>query len=161
MTSVIRLTATLQDGTIYLEGALDGLAQIAPQILESGPVLKLNLEKVKSVNSLGITHWIHFLESRKCKIVELHQCPPPFIDAANMISSVTAPKAVTVTIVSMQVPYYCGKCQQDSLLLVRRDEITVAGGVITIPKKPCAHCGQPAAEGLDPSDYLGFLLDEN
>jgi len=66
-----------------------------------------NLLGLRSINSLGIREWSHFLLSLTQKSqVTLEECSVVFIDQANIVPQIVANSKV----ISFFAPYYCPQC---------------------------------------------------
>ena len=123
--------------------------------------IRIDLQGVKSINSVGIREWLNWIKplSEKSKIV-LENCPKPLVFQLNMVEGFL-PKNGTIT--SFYVPYFCEKCDTEKDVLFKVGEhVTIGGGnyEVKFDVKTAKLCDcDPSEMELDATEskYFQFL----
>src|SRR5438067_229922 len=138
----LRATVTRGAGgeeVLKLSGAIDESSDLNSILQPLGANVRLDLEGVERINSIGIHRWITafapFCRGRK---VELAALSYPMALQANLVADLFA----SATIVSCLAPYFCPKCQESRSALVARGEVNPSGEP---PPKRCPVCAEPMA----------------
>ena len=71
-------------GFVRMSGYMDEFADYSALLAEATP-LRLKLDGIVALNSLGLRKWIGFIRDFGVRQLELHECPTTFVDAANMM----------------------------------------------------------------------------
>jgi hypothetical protein len=150
------VTYKKEQSFIRLDGYIDEFANYAP-LLTHNPPLKLILAGIVAINSQGIRKWIRFIRDYGLKALELHECPPVFIDACNMIPDIVSPNLNMKRIKSVIVPQSCKNCVRTYQLVVDVQSVVVQHNVVTLQRALCKSCGMKLTLDIDPSDHFLFM----
>jgi hypothetical protein len=148
------------DGVQHLVGVLDERVKLALVVVvpPDGP-LKLNLQGIRAVNSLGLRGMMDFMAKLEGREVELHEVSAPFVEAVNTLPEIVGGQEHVDRIKSLMLPLTCFESHA-TLAKVAVADLEVAHGVVTLPRQACRRCGQPLVleNGMQAEDYLFFLV---
>ena len=155
-TPSLGLTLRRDGSYIRVGGYLDEVADCGPLLLVKPP-LRLNLRDLKAVNSHGLRTWIRFIRDYGTQALELHECPPPFIDACNMVPDVVSATGNMKRVKSALTPFQCRNCRRRLLVIVETAELVVGrDGSVVPPEAGCPRCGEAMALEVDADDHFLF-----
>lgn len=150
-----------QDCVVHVEGAINEdtiFKEIDPG---SAKVVILDLDKVASLNSMGLRNWLNWVKKIRAKAqIVFRSCPRTVVDQMNILNGFLPMGAL---VESFYIPFYCDSCgREDNFLAVRgRDymEATVdAREGMTVPaQRPCPVCQQDMSMDVLPAKYFSFL----
>jgi predicted RNA-binding Zn-ribbon protein involved in translation (DUF1610 family) len=157
MSLKIHITSEGPDVTIAFEGVLDESSQL-PELSEPVKgVLRLDLEKLTLINSMGIHKWITWMRHRtnmQASMV-LFNCRPVVINQINILRGFL-PEFARVD--SFFVPYSCENCGFDEKLLMTRDvDFDDQRHVKYAMEKTCPSCGGVLALDIMHQRYFNFI----
>lgn len=101
-----------------VEGMIGESCELFKKIIQPGTILKLDMGGVSFFNSIGVKHWILWMDKfpTNCK-VELHNCPLMVVNQASTVVGFLGPM---VLIESFYAPMLCNKCEKDFVRLLKR-----------------------------------------
>lgn len=146
---------------IFVSGAVNEETHFP--VIEVGDcrVFLIDMEKVTTLNSMGLRNWIVWMKSLKGRIqINFRNCPRVVVDQMNILQGFLPEGAI---IESFYVPYHCESCGHDELYLATRGrdymEATVDAreGVVLKDQHPCIVCGEIAKWDVIPAKYFAFL----
>ncbi len=147
---VVHVTGAINEETIFQE--IDPGASM---------VVTLDLDKVVSLNSMGLRNWVLWVKQLRSKFqMVFRNCPRVVVDQMNILNGFLPMGAI---VGSFYVPYYCESCGREDNLLATRGkdymEATVdAREGIKIPEqRPCPVCQEEMALDVIPAKYFSFL----
>ena len=139
---------------IKLAGILDEHNELSALVEQvgSGKVL-INLAGVERINSSGTRDWVDWIASLEKKGIqpELVACSPAVVAQLNLVKNFAGASVVK----SFQVPYHCGGCARDKLLLVTIAEFGNFPPVA--PECACEQCGKPMTFTDETGTYFAFV----
>ena len=144
------------EGTVLrLVGVIDEHADLSFFRHLEGRVT-LNLRQLRRINSFGVRAWVDGLSTVPAGTgLQLEECPPPFVDQLNMLTTFRGAARVA----SFLAPYMCPACdhEQDHRIVVSD---LVRRGYALPDDVRCEQCGEPMEfDGLE-AMYLRFLRAE-
>ncbi len=153
------LVATVEErrggsNVIKLAGILDEHNELSALVeqVSAGKVL-INLAGVERINSSGTRDWVDWLASLEKKGIqpELVACSPAVVAQLNLVKNFAGKSVVK----SFQVPYHCGGCAREKLLLVSIAEFGNFPPVA--PDCACEGCGKPMTFTDETGTYFTFV----
>lgn len=146
----IALFGTIDEDVVFPNVSLEGVKTVA-----------LDLEGVRTINSVGIREWLNWITpiSEKVELV-LSRCPKALVFQFNMVEGFLPSRA---KVLSFYVPYFCEKCdREDNVLFSVGQDIQIVGGVVQVTKdvKATSACKGPDCElemDVTESKYFQFL----
>lgn len=146
-----RVSKTGGGTTVIFEGAVDEFSTFPASSSLSGKVT-FDLAGILRLNSIGIRHWIDFIESLT-DVSELifNRCSVQFINQLNMVEELHGRAEIR----SFYVPYYCRETGEKKELLMTVQSLQ---DPLNPPTFPCAGGTMELADV--PEQYFAFLLDE-
>ena len=153
-----KLNATLQrhDGalSIKLAGIIDEdnqLAELADKLGVGRAVIDLgDIERINSCGTRDWVNWIAALEARGVQPV-LVACSPAIVAQLNLVKNFSGGAVVK----SFYVPYYCGTCDDEKVLLV--DVADLGPPPHEPPSCRCDECESVMSFDDMPDAYFAFL----
>jgi hypothetical protein len=141
-----------QEGICFhLRGSINETVDLGSIFLRSG-TMRLDLSGVTSINSMGIGMWLDVSRKRSRGLhVIFERCSYAMVRQFNMLPDFVEADSV----VSLLAPYFCPHCTEESMELVRVDEIREKGNMP--PSRPCSKCGQELRFDEVPKEYFNFL----
>lgn len=112
---------------LAFEGTIDEDAQFPSVDVSKIKKVVIDLQAVKTINSVGIREWLDWIRpvAEKTEIT-LARCPKALVFQFNMVEGFLPQKA---QVTSFQVPFYCEKCdREESVMFNVGKEVTVASG---------------------------------
>lgn len=107
--------------------------------------------KLERVNSPGVAAWTKFaLALKGAATFEYENCPPVFVDYANMTASFLAGGKI----VSFMVPYLCG-CRTSAQVPMRTADASPDQEFAPVS---CKKCGKSMTAEVGAEDFLRFKL---
>lgn len=139
---------------IAIEGIIDETANFTLLSEIPGMELQLFCQKVTRINSIGVKLWVDsFNEFRKTNgKLRFIEISPDLVDSVNYISSFIKPEEL----VSLVVPYYCGKCKLPKVEIMTPQEIREQ--IKTLDAKPCHTCSETMEIECDPEEYFASIM---
>ena len=154
--ATLGVTISRQGEFMHLSGTMDEFADFSP-LLGERPPLKLALTRIRAINSHGVRKWLQFLSAWGAAPLELHGCPPCFVDMMVMVINAAAADGSTKRVRSVQVPYRCHTCSQEVLATIPISDSLCKDGSISLPDRSCKECGSPLEVTVEPAEYFSFL----
>ena len=116
---------------LSLTGAIDEDTEFAAVDTSSASAIIVDLNGVKSINSVGIREWLNWIRPlAEQKPLTLRNCPKSIVFQLNMVEGFL-PKGGKVA--SFYVPYYCEKCDKESNILFNLGkEVSVDAGQVKV-----------------------------
>ncbi len=157
MSLKVHITTEGSDVTIAFEGILDETSRL-PELSE--PVkgeLRLDLEKLTLINSMGIHKWITWMRHRTNMqgSMVLVNCRPVVINQINILRGFLPDYA---RVDSFFVPYSCENCGFDEKLLLKRGvEYDDQRQVQFATEKACPSCGGVLGLDIMHDRYFKFM----
>jgi thiol-disulfide isomerase/thioredoxin len=150
--SVLHLSfsGTIDEDTNFPEVDLSGVASV-----------QLDLNGIKSINSVGIREWLDWIRpvAEKAPIV-LENCPKSMVFQFNMVDGFLPPQS---SVKSFFVPFFCESCDKEQNLLFNvGHEVAVDGGnlKISFDAKQASGCGEASCSlemDVTEAKYFQFL----
>lgn len=127
------------DATVLsLEGVLDESAILESLFLDTRPHIRLNLRKVKRINSCGVREWINALKSLPAdRTLEFWECSPAMVKQFNIIVNFAGPGKVR----SIMAPYFCSACVKREEQVLEIEAHREALAQKRAPAFNCPTCG--------------------
>jgi hypothetical protein len=141
---------TIDEDTNFPEVDLNGVSSV-----------QLDLNGIKSINSVGIREWLDWIRpvAEKTDIV-LENCPKSMVFQFNMVDGFLPPRS---SVKSFFVPFFCESCDKEQNLLFNVGrEVRAEGGNVTIDfdAKQASGCAEGSC-GLEmdvtEAKYFQFL----
>ena len=156
----VKQTEEENHARFYLSGTIDekvdeSLSTIIPHLAD---VNVFNLRYIEEITSLGILHWMNFIDqiSEDQKVI-FHQCSPEFIMTMNMVPNFQGHAKIDSVIAT----YYCTECHHE------RDFIFEAGKNMPDSKNSeffatdCDNCGRAKMEMYElEEEFFAFNFSE-
>lgn len=149
------------ESQISIQGSIDENMDFSSLKIGEAKNLILDLREVRSLNSMGLRNWVHWVKSfRGRKQLFLRHCPRVVVDQMNILQGFLPIGAV---VESIFVPYYCESCDKEENVLAQRGRDYMEGSVDAregqnlSPTKICPHCGKTSEMDVIPAKYFGFL----
>jgi anti-anti-sigma regulatory factor len=141
---------------ITLSGVIDednDLVEVSQKV--NRPVVAINTANVERINSCGVRDWVTWLgelgRNGMTKLL-LVECSPVIMAQVNLVNNFVGPG----TIVNFYGPYYCPKCDADSMLLINVDE-ALKSLPFKAPTCRCNRCDLTMEFDDIESSYFAFL----
>jgi hypothetical protein len=148
---------SFKNGIHYLAGRIDEHADFGSLTRAAEP-LRLNLGKIKSINSVGVRKMLAFALAWSPKPFEFHECTAEFIVNVNVIPQLLGSSRDGQQIKSFYVPYSCEACKRLENVLYRPEDLVfVENAGVTLTEKFCDGCGEVLDLDVDQHDYFLFL----
>jgi hypothetical protein len=147
------------EGEIVIGGAIDekfsGFSENLYNMVEKiGGKVAMDIEEVVSMNSVGTSYWLKFLESIPSSIhLSFKKCQPSYINYINMIPF----KADSWSIFSLFVPYECEHCGNEWSEIVEINDAESADSFGEFDEVDCVKCRTSTFAAEEAADYLIFL----
>ena len=118
--------------------------------------LIFNLKEVKRISSFGVREWVKALKDLGSRTdhISFVECSPAIVSQLNMVANFAA----NVSVVSVQIPYYCAACgwDKESTLNITGSFEKVVG---SIPSVQCQRCKASMAMDDEVENYLAFVRE--
>lgn len=144
---------TEKDGAFHLSGVLNEYADLSPLLKRPEP-LRINLEQVSRLNSIGIRNLLKFLADWGAKAFQYENVPSEFIDQINMIPALLGTKHHG-KVATLYVPYECTDCDFEEEVLSKCDDYAAVAKGGDAPKRKCPKCG--SSTGVLTDSFFVFL----
>lgn len=147
----LTLTETRRDNTtcVELQGEINETCDLRPLFDYSG-IVRVDMRRVSRINSVGIQIWLRAMRERPDDLdLVLERCSLATVSQINMVPLFAEP----CRIASIVAPYYCAKCQKETLQTVQSDEFDQE----LPPRRQCSTCGHDLAFNDLPDEYFAFL----
>ena len=150
MTLAIRWDRTSSPAVATLEGAIDEATQLEQLFGEIVSSTLIDCGGVDRINSIGVNNWVQrFTVCARDQSLQVTRLSYPLVMQANSVANLFE----GAEIISALAPYFCGACQKNLLLDVRRTELPEGTGA---PTRTCPDCKAPLEfDELD--EYFNFL----
>lgn len=143
---------------LALTGKLDETVALVSHVNGWGArVVVLETAGIKSINSLGIREWMHFvagLHGGGARLVH-ERCSEVLVEQMCFIPAVRGGGTVR----SFHAPYYCSRCDLEESGLIDVDVHGEALRAMEAPGLPCPQCKAPMALADVPERIFAFLSD--
>jgi hypothetical protein len=157
--SIKNFKIILQDGTYYLMGAINEHAQLT-NIKPQDNLIRLNLEEITFINSLGTRMWVKFWASLANADVEYHRVSLPMMNAISMMP-VLLPRGGDIhALKSFCLPYCCLSCSSTTIKIVTPDSLVFEDESAYCELIMCQICGNPSSRAEEDTEFLALLSDE-
>ncbi len=128
MAFTLQTKRTNSETLIALEGALDEQAELSK--VQPCPLLKIDLEKLVYINSIGIRKWIRWMQDvATLPQIEILHCPVIFV---KNLSSIRGMVGANTRVESFYVPYYSEASGERRNVLFRRGIEFLDDGTIKV-----------------------------
>ncbi len=147
----------LKDGVHVLSGSFDEVSDFESLTKLADEPLKLSLSGIQTINSLGLRRLIAFAKHLGDRAVELHECPPVFIEAVNVMPVAIGGSKHVSRVRSILMPYHC-KGDHERAFVVPVSAVRL-GTDVQVPKQECSICRLPMEPDLetDLDEFFYFL----
>ncbi len=126
-------------GVYFVRGVLDEYADLSNLLTKPAP-LRLNLQGLTRLNSIGVRNLLKFLANWGDKPLIYEHCTSEFIDQLSMIPALLGIKKQG-QVASLYVPYECTRCDHEADIFGPMSEYEGALRTNTWPTKSCSKCG--------------------
>ena len=151
---------TQKDNFYYLSGSLNELSALKDVKLKGDPI-KLNLEGINFINSLGTREWVKFCTNHQNAHLEFHRVSRIMMNAIAMMPLlIPAGGKATDLIKSFALPYCCLNCSHITIKFVELTSLTFEDESVYSKLTMCQLCGNPANRAEEGSEYIALLSDE-
>lgn len=150
-------TVTFHQGIVLLAGHLDETVDFGALHSAHG-ALKISFRDVIGISSIGLAKLMNFVDALSGRDIEFHECPEVLLDSINSIPRLLGPKRDPKIVKSVFFPYACGSCKVETRHLVATAQVVRQGRSIYLPPSACPKCGALMRLGVDPEDYLFFMM---
>ncbi len=154
------LTVTIQrngeDIHVKLVGLIDENSNL-PELNASNGRISIDLEDIKSINSMGCSQWINWLKNLPLSAgkVSLQKCSPAIVQQFSILLGFL-PSGVNVE--SFYVPYFCPECGHEDLDLLEYGKDFSAGRLIKdLNDLPCPTCSGSLQLDVVANKYFVFI----
>ena len=151
------ITITRKADTFELAGIIDESLDFS-QLYQYGDLIRLDLDAVTGINSIGTAKLIQLFQRRAGFQIEYYRCPSFFIQASNNIPMLLGPKRDPQAVKSLYYPYDCTLCVCEHSVLLNTKPLLGGGKNLSMPVLACPTCGVIMRLLEDPEDYLGFIF---
>jgi serine/threonine protein kinase len=132
---------------LTMQGEINETSDFSTIFRRSGDV-SIDLAGVSAINSSGVLAWMRAYQRRNKALRLLYErCPAPLVYQFATIKDL----ASSGKIVSVQLPYYCGRCKKELLEVIDSPQKA-------IPRATCPDCGTELEFGDIPELYLSLLV---
>lgn len=162
--SAYRLEADINDGNVLvrLSGAVnedvefsvvfDLLGNLGPSV----QVILFDLGRLDSMNSCGIRAWILFIEKIQLKYSSgFLLANEVFIEQASIAPNMLGKPGTPVH--SFEVPYYCEKCDERFLKIIKFEDVKVDDNGFVCPQALCQICKSELKFDALEEEFLNFI----
>lgn len=139
---------------ISISGALNETTDFKPIDLTGKSGISIDLNDIRSINSLGSMAWIKWMNSLSNTKIQFYNCPKIIIDQFNMVGSLFLKNA---QVMSFYVPFYNEDSGEEKNVLFRFGKDYTEKGV-EIPKDITDSLGLPMEIGVIEKRYFSFLF---
>jgi ribosomal protein S27AE len=134
---------------VTLRGEINETSDFRPIFRLSGRVF-VDLAEVTRINSMGLQSWINAARGAGPDLeLIFERCSTAVVSQLCMVPRF----AQTGRVASLHAPYYCERCDEESLLLLEAADY--ADG--TPPRHTCGRCGEPLVFDGQPEVFFAFL----
>lgn len=138
---------------LNLSGTIDEDADFSKVIIAGSPVVEVNLEQLKSINSCGIREWIKWIAQANTAEIKFINCPKVIVDQINMVDGFLPSNG---KVISFYVPYYNDDAGSEKNVLFRYgNEFSEAG--VTAPTEVKDDEGNVMEVDVIEAKYFKFL----
>lgn len=157
-------STTAKEGEMLLlkfAGSIDEDADFPSVDFSGVSTVRVDLNDVKAINSVGIRGWLDWIRpvSEKAKI-ELINCPKAMVFQFNMVNGFLPPGT---NVLSFYVPFFCEKCDKEAnILFTVGKEVIVNGTTLKIDagdkvKNACTEASCELEMDVTEAKYFQFL----
>jgi hypothetical protein len=150
-----KLEIRYEDGIHNLRGRIDEHADFAPLLQSQDSPLRIGLEDVDTLNSVGTKAFAAFNKALGAREVEYTKAPVFLVDMINTLPALFGRKAAGIK--SVLAPYQCTACNHRAAREVQVDEVKQSNYGTEAPGRTCNRCGKPMRLTTDPEEYFLFL----
>lgn len=146
------------DVTISFAGTLDETSQLPKFTDPVKGALRLDLQNLALINSVGIHKWITWMRQRdgKQKSMVLAKCRPIIVNQINILKGFLPDYAV---VESFYVPYCCESCGYDEEKLLARGIDFDDRSQFSFPsERKCPSCGGILGLDIVEERYFHFIM---
>jgi anti-anti-sigma regulatory factor len=146
---------------IQMEGFINENTDFEEIRLADAKIVILDLELVRSLNSMGLRNWVSWVKTFRAKAqIFFRKCPRPVVDQMNILQGFLPMGAI---VESFFVPYCCKSCDHEENFLATRGKDFMEGtidakeGMFVPATRPCPVCGAQMEWDVIPVKYFSFL----
>ena len=133
---------------LALRGNIDEHSDFAPILAFQAKSLVIDLSEVLRINSIGVRHWMQFVNDLGNTEVLFERCSVPIVQQLNMIAKFRGQGIVA----SVFAPYFCAKCEHSDTRLIE-----LSGDIPKLDAAmQCPQCGGTLEFDDIAQTYLGF-----
>ncbi len=147
--------------SVHIEGPINENTIFSQIDLQGAKILILDLEHVRSLNSMGLRNWMLWIRSLKSRSQTFFRnCPRVVVDQMNILQGFLPMGAV---VESFFVPYWCSSCEHEENHLATRGRDFMEGtvdtpeGLTLTETRPCPVCSGQMEWDIIPLKYFAFL----
>lgn len=140
---------------VVMTGEIDEHADLLRVIEDGVREVRINLEKVTFINSIGVREWIRMLRegARRGLHIRLERCPEVMIHQMNMIVEAKG----NAEIESFFAPYACDVCGYEGSRLIEMKPNLVQLRRLEVPRLECPECSEEMVLNDVPQRFLSFI----
>jgi hypothetical protein len=139
---------------ISISGSIDENAEFKHIDLNDISRIDIDLNGVRSINSLGARAYIKWLSSLSKFKISFFNCPKIIIDQINMVSTLLPKNA---KVLSLYVPFFNEDSGEEKYVLFRHGK-DYDDTVVNLPKDITDSSGLPMEIGVIETRYFKFLV---
>lgn len=146
---------------VTISGPVDENTEFPDLSKAARGVLRLELNAVTRLNSMGLKGWIAWMKSIPKNLqVEFSLCPRAVVDQMGILNGFLPMQA---TVVSFLVPYHCHKCGHETDVIAIREQDYLEANtdfrekVLLSAERPCPECGSQMDWDIVPQKYFSFM----
>lgn len=146
-----------EQGVLHLSGVIDESADLSffGSLSAMGSHARLNMHKVRRVNSYGVRAWIDAVRLLPRGVTfELLECPPSVVDQLNMVAGFVGGHG---RVTSFYAPMACDKCGLERDFLFQVADFRTTG---KLPPVACPRCSTIMVVDDLEEQYLMFTQPE-
>lgn len=145
---------------LHFSGAIDEVAEFPALSMDGIKSIVFDLEKVKSLNSIGIRNWMTWRKTIPSKVqITFRLIPKVVVDQMNILDGFLPFNSLFE---SFQVPFHCEDCNRTTsyLFLKGRDfepSTSDSQEKVVTKVRPCPECSAETEPDVFEGTYFSFL----
>jgi len=154
--SQLKIVLFLKEGTVDFSGRIDESSDFAPFQIGLLTQIKINIERVTSVNSMGIRKWMEWIMKLPAALkITFVKCPKVMVEQFNMVDNFLPVNAI---VASFYVPYYNEEIDEVINMLYELGKHYQTGQITPLEEVPCGPGGiKKAVLDVIPKQYFKFV----